>query len=93
MVDWIIVRSLLSIAIIHVFPSRSIEFVIAFTRDYLDVVFFMNITLGMGFGVNRGKWFLKLNKPLFVINQAGENWFDILKTCLEIKGCLPSIYS
>ena len=40
-VNWISVRSLLALAIIHEFPSRSIDFVLAFPQDYFDVGVFM----------------------------------------------------
>ena len=52
-VNWIIVRSLLSITRIHEFPSRSINFVLAFLQAglYLDV--FVYLPLGMGFYGNR----------------------------------------
>ena len=41
-------RSLLAIAIIHELPSISIEFVLAFSQDDLDVYIFIDITLGLG---------------------------------------------
>ena len=46
----------------------------------------MEIPLLMGVDLNRGKWFLKLNKSLYGINQASEDWSDILKTGLERRG-------
>ena len=86
MVNWTSVRSLLTIASIHEFPIRSIDFVIAFHQSYLDVDVFMEIHLGMGVDGNRGEWVLKLNKSLYGIKQASANWFDILKTGLESRG-------
>ena len=43
----------------------------------------MYIPLVMIVCTNRLEWFLKLNKPLYGIKQASENWFDPLKTGLE----------
>ena len=51
---------------------------------YVDV--FMELHLGMGVDGNRGEWVLKLNKSLYGIKQANENWFDPLKTGLERRG-------
>ena len=70
----------------HEFPMRSIEFVLAFYQDYLDLRGLMELPLGMGVDGNRGEWFLKLNKSLYGINQVSENWFDLLKSVLKSRG-------
>ena len=44
-VNWIIVRSLLAIEIIHELPRIPIGFVLSFTQDDLDVDIFMDIPL------------------------------------------------
>ena len=59
-VNWISVRSLLAIASIHEFPSRSIDFVLAFPQADLDVDIFIEIPLAMVVDINRGEWVLKL---------------------------------
>ena len=56
---WISVRSLLAIASIHKFTSRSIDFVIDFPHADLDVYVVIYISLGMGFDENREEWVLK----------------------------------
>ena len=53
-VNGISARSLLAITIIHELPSRSIDFVLAFTQAELDVDVFMELPLGMGVCVNEG---------------------------------------
>ena len=53
MVDWISVRSLLAIASIHEFPSRSIGFVLAFPQADIDVGVFIELILVMSVYVNR----------------------------------------
>ena len=73
-----ILRSLLSIARIHVFPIRSIEFVLALTQDEPDVYVFMEIPLGVLVDGNRVKWVLKLKESLYRLKQASANWFDPL---------------
>ena len=47
---------------------------------------FVVILLGMGVGVNREEWVLKLNKSLYGLNQASIHWFGLLKTGLERRG-------
>ena len=78
------VRSLLAIASIHGFPSRSIDFVLAFTLSNLGMDVLMEIPLGIGVDGNRVEWILKLNKSLYGLKQEIDNWFDLLKTsCIE----------
>ena len=52
-VNWISVWYLLDIASIHKFPSRSIDFVLAFPQAELDVDVFMDIPLGIAVYGNR----------------------------------------
>ena len=52
--NWISVRSLLYIASMHEFSRRSIDFLLAFTQDDLDVDVFMDIPLWMVVYVKRG---------------------------------------
>ena len=72
-------RSLLAITSIHEFPSISIDFVLNFTQAYLDVDVFKELLLGMGFDVKILKWLLKLYKSIYILNQASENCFGLLK--------------
>ena len=81
-VDWISVRSLLAIASVYGFPSRSIEFLLAFTQDDLDVDVFVDIPVGIAVDGNILEWCLKLNKSLYEIKQASSNLFDTIKTGL-----------
>ena len=78
-VNWISVSSLLDIASIHEFPIISIDFVIFFTQNDLDVNFFMGLPLLMGVDVKIVEWFLDLNKSLYGLKQASANWFGFLK--------------
>ena len=78
MVNWIGVKTLLYIASINKLSSRSTDFVLAFNQYDLDLDVFMDISFGMGVDGNRGEWFLKLNKQLYGIKQASENWIDLL---------------
>ena len=63
------VSSLLPTKNIHEFPSISIDFVLAFPQADLDVDTFMDLPLGMGVDVNRGKRVIKLNRSLSELSQ------------------------
>ena len=56
------------------------DYVLAFIQDDLDADVFIELTLGMVFEGNRGKYMIKSNKSLDVLKQASKNWFDILNT-------------
>ena len=86
MVNWISVRSILAIANIHEFSTRSIDFILSFTQVYIDADVFVELPVVMGFDGNRGEWVLKLNKSLYGLNQASEDWFDLIKTGIERRG-------
>ena len=68
-VNWISVRFLISIAIIHELPSIPIECIPALTKAELYVDIFMYIPLWMLVDGNMVEWVLKLNKPIYGINQ------------------------
>ena len=63
-------RSLLAIASINELPSISIDFVLAFTQDNLDVDVFVELNLGMGVDGNRVEWFLKFK--INILDQASK---------------------
>ena len=71
--------SLLDIASIHELLSRSIDFVLAFNQDDLDVDVFVGLCRGMEVDGNRGEWVLKLNKSLYGLKQASANLSYLLK--------------
>ena len=79
-------RLILAITSIHKLPIIKIDFLLAFTQSELDGDVFMELHLVMVVDGYRGEWVLNLNKLLYVIKQAIENWFDILKTVLEWRG-------
>ena len=54
MINWISVRSLLSIASIHKFPNISIDFALEFNQYDLDVDFIMDLPLGIEVDGNIG---------------------------------------
>ena len=76
------VRSLLSIAIIHEFPCRSIDFIIAFNQAYIDVYVFMGIPLWILVDKNIVEWVINLNKSHYGLKQETFDWFYLIKTGL-----------
>ena len=70
MVNWICVRSQLSIPSTYELPSISIDFVFAFPQAEFDVDVFMEITLGMVVHINRVERFLNLNQSLYGLNKT-----------------------
>ena len=46
----------------------------------------MGIVLVVGVDGNRVEWVIKSNKSLYGLNQASENWFDLIKNGLERRG-------
>ena len=85
-VNCISVRSILAIVSKHEFPTRSIDFVIAFSQVDLDVDVFIDPPLRMIVDRKRGEWVLKLNKSLYGIKQESKKWFDLLKPALKRRG-------
>ena len=78
-------RSLLDISSIHELQIRSIDFSLVFSQAYLDVGVFIEFPLVMGVDIKIVEWSLKLNGFLHGINQSSANWFDLLKTGLEMR--------
>ena len=85
MVNWLSVRTLLAISIVHDLDTRAIDFTLAFPQADLDVDFFMEMPYGFDCDGNRG-YVLKLNKNLYGLKQASYNWFNLIKSGLEARG-------
>ena len=89
-VNWASVRLLLVIAKIHNLPSKSIDFVLAFTQTELEVPVYMDIPMGFvpEHDIQRRKYVLKLNRSLYGLKQGSYNWFEKLR-----KGLLDRQFS
>ena len=79
-VNMLTVRLLLALWNIHKLESKSIDFVLAFPQDYLDVDILMELPIGFvideaAYGENRS-YVLKLNKNIYGLKQASLNWYD-----------------
>ena len=80
-VNWLSVRILFALSVIHNLDIRSIDFVLAFPQSKLDVdVFFMEFPRGFAPEVvpdgDTSKYVLNLNKSLYGLKQATFNWSD-----------------
>ena len=86
-VNWMSVRLMLIISIIHDLPVRSVDFVLAFPQADLDVPVFMELPAGMEIEDARpGEYVIELKKSLYGLKQSGLNWFEKLKKGLEDRG-------
>jgi hypothetical protein len=78
-VTWASIRLLLIAAKIHGLKSKSIVFVLAFPQTDLDMPVYTELPAGVNptnvSDGDRRRYDLKLNKSLYGIKQAGNNWF------------------
>ena len=91
-VNWASVRLLLAISKIHNLPSRSIVFVLAFPQADLEIPVYMELPMGFQneSDGNRKKYVLCLNKSLYGLRKASNNWFEKLSKGLEDRGFVKS---
>ena len=89
-VNWLSVRILFALSVIHDLDTRSIDFVLAFPQAPLDVDVFMELPYGFavdGITDDGSKGYvLKLNKSLYGLKQAAYNWFEMLSKGLRDRG-------
>ena len=71
-VNWISVRLLLILSVIHNLDTKSIDFVLAFLQATLERDVFMELPYGFEYGP-RGKYVLKLKKNLYELADATYN--------------------
>ena len=88
-VNWISVRFLLAIAIIHGLKTKAIDFVLAFPQADLDRDVFMELPFGFSCG-EKGAHVLRLKKNLYGLADASYNWFQKLSDGLEAEGFVKS---
>ena len=91
-VNWLSVRLLLSISIIHKLHTRSIDFVLAFPQAKLEENIYMEMPIGMDYGdsSDKRKYVLKLEKNLYGLKQASYNFWQLLSKGLVDRGFVPS---
>ena len=87
-INWLSVRTLLALSLIHGLHTRSIDFVLAFPQAKLESDVFMEIPMGMNYGEenDRKNYVLKLEKNLYGLKDAAYNWWEHLKGALQKRG-------
>jgi hypothetical protein len=81
-VNWMSIRTLMALSIIHDLETHSINFVLAFPQAPLDVDIYMEPPYG--FDIDGKKNFiLKLNKNLYGLKNASHNFWNSLSKGLE----------
>ena len=81
-VNWISVRLLMILSIIHNLDTKSIDFLLAFPQATLERDVFMEMPYGFEYG-EKGKYVLKLKKNLYGLSDGSNNWFNKLTEGLE----------
>ena len=84
-VNWLSVRTLMALSIIHDLETRSIDFVLAFPQAELEVPVYMELPSGFS-SENSQRCVLRLNKNLYGLKNASLNFFNMLKEGLEARG-------
>ena len=88
-VNWISIRLLLILTVVHKLETKSIDFVLAFPQAELKRDVFMELPYGFRHG-KRGQFVLKLKKNLYGLAVASLNWFNKLTEGLEAEGFVKS---
>ena len=81
-VNWISVRIMLSLAIIHKLHTTSIDFFLAFPQAEVDVEIYMEVPIGAE--VAEGDYVCKLLKNLYGLKQAAKTWYEHLRDSLTV---------
>ena len=88
-VNWISVRLMLAITIIHKLETKSVDFILAFPQAELDRDVFMELPYGFQYG-EKGKYVLQLKKNLYGLADASYNWFQKLCEGIESENFVKS---
>ena len=88
-VNWISVRLLMILTILHKLETKSIDFVLAFPQAELKRDVYMELPYGFHFGA-KGQYVLKLKRNLYGLADASLNWFNKLTSGLESEGFVRS---
>ena len=78
-VNCLSVSTLMILSILRDLETSSIDFTLAFTQANLDVDVFMELPVGFDLRPGSRKYVMKLNKSLYGLKQAAQNWVELLK--------------
>ena len=79
-VNWISIRMMLTLSVIHKLYTTSIDFTLAFPQADTDVDIYMEIPIGCE--VPEGDFVCHLLKNLYGLKQAARTWFEYLRDTL-----------
>ena len=81
---------MLTLASIKNLLTKSIYFVLVFPQADLGVDIYMELSQGFNVGPESRRCFLKLQKNIYGLKQAGHNWFKKIYIALENLSINPS---
>jgi len=79
-VNWISIRMMLTLSIIHNLYTTSIDFTLAFPQAEVETTIYMEVPLGCE--VPEGDYVCQLLKNLYGLKQAARTWFECLRDSL-----------
>ena len=85
-VNWISIRMMLTLSIIHNLHTTSIDFTLAFPQADVDATIYMEVPLGCE--VPEGDYVCLLLKNLYGLKQAAKTWFEHLRDTLILDEAL-----
>ena len=85
-VSWSSVRILLTLAKLHNFHTKSVDFVQAYPQAKVKYPIFLKPPAGVVLNNNNGQLVLKLLKNLYGLKDAGRTWFEHLSYGLNDMG-------
>ena len=85
-VNWISIRMMLTLSIIHNLYTTSIDFTLAFPQADVDATIYMEVPLGCE--VPEGDYVCLLLKNLYGLKQAAKTWFEHLRDTLILDETL-----
>ena len=75
---------MLTLSILREIHTKSVDFVLAYTRADVKTDIFMEFSIGFGFDwAHTQEWVTRLDKQLYGLNDAGLEWFEKIKEGLE----------
>ena len=90
-VQWMMLRFMMTISQVLGLNSRSIDFTLAYTQAPIDIEIYLELPAGFEVeGREKSKFVLRLKKNLYGLKQAGLSWFETLRTYLLEQGFTQS---
>ena len=81
-VNWISIRMMLTLSVIHSLHTKSIDFTLAFPQADVETTIYMEVPLGCE--VPEGDYVCLLLKNLYGLKQAAKTWFEHLRDTLTL---------